>query len=315
MSDPNPQALELSRLLASVYGHSLDEPLTYPTGVALSGRLRLARVVGDVDAVAAEIEELTEPFVANPDIVPAAGPCLAVACFADELFSASNDLRHRDLILSLTNRLETDPDIRVEDFFFSGTLLGRAYGLTGEQSLADRLALYLLAADTQQASGLYWHCHASPYLWGRGNAFAALGYAEALSYLGDHAAFAALLDRHLRHLRALAAHQDDSGLWHQVVDDRHTYLEHSATTMIGYAIARGINRGWLTDEWRSVVERTWDGARARIGADGSLEHVCVGTGPLATLDDYVTRPFSDDLDARGGAMALWFATEMIELAT
>ena len=35
--------------------------------------------------------------------------------------------------------------------------------------------------------------------------------------------------------------------------------------------------------------------------------MCVGTGPLATLDEYVERPFNDKLDARGGAMALWFA--------
>lgn len=310
MSDLKEQALEQSRLLASVYGHELDEPLTYPTGVALTGRLRLAELDGDVAAVATQIETLTEPFVSNPDIVPTPGPCLAVACFADELYAVSKDARHRDLVLTLAERLETDPDIRVEDFFFAGTLLGRAYGLSAEQTLADRLALYLLAADTQQDSGLYWHCHASPYLWGRGNAFAALGYAEALSYLGDHAAFPTLVERHLRHLRALAACQDETGMWHQVVDDRQTYLEHSATTMIGYSIARGLNRGWLGDEWRAVVERTWDGARARIGMDGALEHVCVGTGPLDTLDDYVARPYTDGLDARGGAMALLFATEM-----
>ena len=35
-----------------------------------------------------------------------------------------------------------------------------------------------------------------------------------------------------------------------------------------------------------------------------VKHVCIGTGPLATLDEYVTRSHTDDLDDRGGVMAL-----------
>ena len=35
--------LKTATLLAQIYGHKLDDPLTYPTGVAFSGRLRLAR--------------------------------------------------------------------------------------------------------------------------------------------------------------------------------------------------------------------------------------------------------------------------------
>ena len=49
------------------------------------------------------------------------------------------------------------------------------------------------------------------------------------------------------------------------------------------------------------------------GRPGELEHVCVGTGPLATLDEYVSRSYTDGLDDRGGAMALWFAVEMARL--
>ncbi|MYE23071.1 MAG: hypothetical protein F4Y01_03870 [Gammaproteobacteria bacterium] len=38
--NPNPGAV--AELLAAVYGHEVDSSVTYPTGVAFSGRLRLA---------------------------------------------------------------------------------------------------------------------------------------------------------------------------------------------------------------------------------------------------------------------------------
>ncbi len=296
--------------LAGIYGHAVESPLMYPTGVAFLGRLRLA---GPDTEVVDDIARLAEPLLAAPDTVPDWAPCLAVACFADELLAATGDARYRDFLVRQADRFVPDPDIRVEDFFFAGTLLGRAHAVTGEVSYRRRLVDYLRAVDTRQPDGLYWHCHASPYYWGRGNAFAALGFAEALSHLGAAGA-EDLLATHVEHLSALAGHQDGSGLWRQLIDDPATYLEHSATTMIGVAVARGLREGILgRDPWLGVAERAWAGAAARIGAGGELEQVCVGTGPLESRQAYVDRPFSTGTDARGGAMALWFAVEMAGL--
>lgn len=296
--------------LAGVYGHAVESPLMYPTGVAFLGRLRLA---GPGSEVVDDIARLVEPLVSEPDSVPDWAPCLAMACFADTLFEATDDPRYRDFLVHQANRFVADPDIRVEDFFFAGTLLGRAHALTGEASHRRRLLDFLGAVDTRQPNGLYWHCHASPWFWGRGNAFAALGFAEALSHLGA-AGTEDLASAHLEHLSALARHQDDTGLWRQLIDAPETYLEHSATTMIGVALARGLRTGLLPeDPWRSVAERAWDGAAARIGPGGELDQVCVGTGPLESRQDYVERAFSTGADSRGGAMALWFAVEMAGL--
>ena len=304
--DPRPVA----ERLAGIYGQTVESPLMYPTGVAFLGRLRLA---GPDSEVVDDIARLAEPLLAAPDTVPDWAPCLAVACFADELLAATGDARYRDFLVRQADRFVPDPDIRVEDFFFAGTLLGRAHAVTGEASYRRRLIDYLRSLDTRQPDGLYWHCHASPYYWGRGNAFAALGFAEALSHLGASGA-EDLLATHVEHLSVLAGHQDGSGLWRQLIDDPATYLEHSATTMIGVAIARGLRAGYLArDPWRRVVERAWDGAAARIGAGGELDQVCVGTGPLESRQAYVDRPFSTGTDARGGAMALWFAVEMAGL--
>ena len=297
--------------LAGIYGHAVESPVMYPTGVAFLGRLRLA---GTDSEVVDDIVRLVEPLVSEPDSVPDWAPCLAMACFADALFDATGDRRYRDFLVHQANRFVADADVRVEDFFFAGTLLGRAHAVTGEASHRDRLLDFLRAVDTRQPNGLYWHCHASPYFWGRGNAFAALGFAEALSHLGTDGV-EDLASTHVAHLTALADHQDASGLWRQLIDEPGTYLEHSATTMIGVALARGLREGVLpSDPWRSVVERAWNGAAARIGSGGELDQVCVGTGPLESREAYVERPFSTGTDARGGAMALWFAVEMAELA-
>ena len=293
--------------LAEIYGHGVDSPPTYPTGVALLGRLDLAD--GDADVVA-DIVRLVEPLLAKPDALPGTPHSLATACFADQLFAATGDSRYRDFLLHQANRFVPDPDCRVEDFFFAGSLLGRAHAVTGETSYRDRLLGFLRSVDTRQPNGLYWHCRASPYFWGRGNAFAALGLAQALSHLGA-AGTEALAATHEEHLRAIADHQDDSGLWRQIIDDPSTYLEHSATTMVGVAIAQGLRGGRLSEaRWGHVLERAWTGAAARIGARGELDQVCVGTGPLDCREAYVERPFSTGADSRGGAMALWFAVEM-----
>ena len=313
---PNPGTV--AERLATVYGHDVDSSITYPTGVAFSGRLRLAAGQTATGAspteVAAQIAQVAEPLLREPGAVPDAAPCLALACFADELFTVTDIPQHRHFLLHQADRFVADADVRVEDFFFAGTLLGRAYSLTGQTSYRERLVSYLRSIDTRQPNGLYWHCHASPWHWGRGNAFAALGFAEALSCLHPQADVGDLLTTHVEHLTALAQHQDETGLWRQLIDDRGTYLEHSATTMIGYAIARGLRRGWLPDDpWRDVANRAWQGAAERIGTAGELDQVCVGTGPLPSRQAYVERPFSTGIDARGGAMALWFAVEMLHL--
>ena len=296
--------------LAGIYGHAVESAPMYPTGVAFLGRLRVS---GADAGVVADIARLAESLVVAPDSVPEAAHNLAAACFADELLAATGDNRYRDFLVHQADRFVPDPDIRVEDFFFAGTLLGRAHRVTGEASYRDRLLEILRSVDTRQPNGLYWHCHASPYFWGRGNAFAALGFAQALCYLGAGGA-EDLVAAHEEHLSSLASHQDDSGLWRQLIDDPSTYLEHSATTMIGVAVVQGLRGGWLADDpWRGVAERAWAGATSRIGNHGELDQVCIGTGPLDSRQAYVERPFSTGTDSRAGAMALWFAVEMVGL--
>ena len=128
----------------------------------------------------------------------------------------------------------SDPDFRTEDMFMNGAMLGRAFRLTGETRYLDLLTQFLLAARIQQDDGLFWHARSTPWFWGRGNGFAALGYSETLTYLpDDHPDRPALIDQHVRHLEALRARQHPSGMYPQVLNTPGSYHEFTATCMTG----------------------------------------------------------------------------------
>jgi rhamnogalacturonyl hydrolase YesR len=81
--------------------------------------------------------------------------------------------------------------------------------------------------------------------------------------------------------------------------------------MITYAMARGVQKGWLDRAtYAPRIDRGWHAVRTRVAADGGLVDVCTGTGKQKSLRDYYDRTAILGRDARGGAMALLVATEM-----
>ena len=313
--------LEVARILAAEYGHTLDPP-NYVRGVAISGRLRLHQLAGGDDP-APVVAQLVDPFVtpdAFEDLRTADGSVHSAYVWAGELTTATNDDRYTrfleqvaDLYLpTQANGLPAavDADFRVEDVFFASAILGRAYRSSEDKRYAEALFAFLHRVAAQRDTGLWWHCNSSPFYWGRGNAFAALGFSEALSYLpADNPSWSALQQKHQAHLEDLIRHQHPSGAWHQVIDRPDSYLELTATAMIGTAITRGIRRNWLPVDFEGSAARAWQAVDQRIDDAGMVRDTCPGTGPLPTLDDYLTRHPISGRDDRSGSMALWFALE------
>jgi rhamnogalacturonyl hydrolase YesR len=82
--------------------------------------------------------------------------------------------------------------------------------------------------------------------------------------------------------------------------------------MIGFALQRGIRRGWLNKEdYQPSVDRAWQAIEQRTSPDGMLVNVCTGTGKQKTLQDYFDRLAINGRDDRGGAMGLMFTTELM----
>ncbi|MCA9043758.1 MAG: glycoside hydrolase family 88 protein, partial [Planctomycetaceae bacterium] len=210
--------------------------------------------------------------------------------------------------------------------FMACPILTAAAELTGEQKYLDMAGQHFrfMRKLCQREDGIYRHSPLCEAPWGRGNGFPALGLALSLTDLDSilaNADRAALhpVARELRtefrdaleqHLSALLEHQDVTGMWRQVIDDPRAYREMTSTCMIGFALQRSLDRGWLTDEkYKTAVDRAWQAVKVRTGAHGELMDVCTGTGKQKTLDDYLNRTAIWGKDERGGAMALMFATE------
>ena len=66
-------------------------------------------------------------------------------------------------------------------------------------------------------------------------------------------------------------------MWHQLLDRTDSYLETSATAMFTFAIARGVNRGWISPAYAPVAQTGWRALEQRVRPDGQIEGICVGT--------------------------------------
>ncbi len=317
---------QIARTLARTYGYTLD-PVVYTQGMAISGRLQLHRLDPTSPSPLEDLIRLAEPFVsgAKPPLDDNAGtPTLGGFVWGIDLAEATGDPRYADLLIHMANRYQpgvdggapppSDPTFRTEDMAMNSMLLGRAYEHTGESRYLDLMASTLLNAQIQQEDGFFWHCRTTPYYWGRGNGFAALGYCEALSYLPDnHPDRAPLLAIHQRHVEAMLACQHPSGMLPEVLNFPGSYQEFTVTCMLAYVIARGMRRGWFNRHYQAALDLAWQGITERIDETGGIVDACTNTGVQEDLRAYLDRPAVFGRDDRSGSFALWLALEMAQL--
>ena len=327
--------MEIARLLGRTYGYVLD-PVIYTQGVAVSGRLRLAELEREAgweepDSTTTEVAELVEEYVSGDKAAfgdQPGGQHLAALVWCNELSALTDDPRYTAMLIDAANRYRTggspdgpgqppppsDDNFRTEDMFFASAVLGRAFAASGKSEYMDLAARFLADTDTQKSDGLFMHCQGADWNWGRSNGFAAMGFAELLSYMPEgHDLRPELLEAHIKHLEALIPLQQPDGTWLQMLDYPGSYHEMSVTCMVGYALARGIRSGWLGDKFREPLERAWSATSERIDDEGGLVDVCTGTGVQTSTKEYLDRPAEFGFDHRGGSMALWFAVEVERL--
>jgi rhamnogalacturonyl hydrolase YesR len=137
------------------------------------------------------------------------------------------------------------------------------------------------------------------FYWGRGDGWALMAMAELLTVLPEsHPDRGKVLEIFRRAARGAAETQGGTGLWHQLLDKTDSYLETSASAMFTFAIARGVNRGWLPASYAPVAQSGWRAVEQRIRADGQIEGICVGTTAAYDAVYYYNRP--TDLRAMQG---------------
>lgn len=315
-------AVEVAGQLALAYGHALDTA-TYIPALALIGRLRLGDIAGE--SPLADVERITRPFLEGKASLgdrPSGSTISGHLVFAD-LYERTDNPAYLALARAAADLgFESDGALKrsmpshneMSDSVFMGcAILARVGRLTGENRYFDMALRHLrFMQDLDlRSDGLYRHSPLDQAAWGRGNGFPALGLALALSdWPKEHSGNAEALASYQAHMRAMARHQDLTGMWHQVVDRPESYREFTSTAMTGFALTRGLRRGWLDHaEFEPVADRAWKAVLARIKSDATLVDVCRSTGRQASLRAYFAREAILGRDDRGGAMALLFSTE------
>ena len=317
--------------LAEQYGGRLDTVM-YQPALALAARLRLGELTGN-STHRNQVGRVVGPYVDGTK--PTFGKRVSGSHLAGHLIFAefarlTPDSRYVDLIKTAATygfddqgqSRETMPfhNEMSDAVFMACPILTAAGRYTGDDRYFEMAVRHLkfMTNLCVRDDGIYRHSPLCEAAWGRGNGFPALGLALCLADLdavSDESSAAAeardvMLTGLRAHLDALAAHQDVTGMWHQVIDDPGSYREMTATCMISYAIVRGIRAGWLDEtKYAPIAKRAWEAVKVRIGEDGTLFDVCTGTGKQKTLWDYRDRTAILGKDERGGAMALMFAVE------
>ena len=198
-----------------------------------------------------------------------------------------------------------------DDMYMSVPLLAQMGALTNDKSYFDdaakqvtQIAGYLFVPS----SGLYthgWHRSIGKnqphYYWGRANGWCAMATVELLDVLPpDHPKRDELIKLLNAHAQGLASVQSGDGLWHQMLDRPDSFTETSASAMFTFAIANGVNHGWLdADTYGPVALAGWNGLTTKIDAHGHVTGTCVGTSYASDYAYYYARTATDDIHGYG----------------
>ena len=190
--------------------------------------------------------------------------------------------------------------IWADDLYMSVAFLARMGKLTGENKYFDdaihqikQYYKYLWCEEKE----IFYHCYHTDIQmngvahWARANGWVFMAQADLLSVLPeDYPGRDDVLKIFNRQAEGLARWQSESGLWHQLLDKNDSYLETSATAMFVFGMARGVNRGWLDQDFSYVADTGWKGILSEIDEKGDVHNICVGTGIMPSLSFYYKRP-------------------------
>jgi unsaturated rhamnogalacturonyl hydrolase len=211
----------------------------------------------------------------------------------------------------------------LDDLYMSVPCLAQMGRLTGQRRYYDDAARQILQFSQRmfvKERGLYMHAWVHgmdphpAFHWARANGWALMAMTELLEVLpADHPARERIVAQYRAHAAGIAAAQGHAGLWHQLLDRRDSYEETSASAMFVFAIAHGINRGWLDAlAFGPTVSLGWNAIARKVNAKGQVEGTCVGTGVGWDPMFYMYRPVHV-LAAHGYGPVFLAGAEMIEL--
>jgi unsaturated rhamnogalacturonyl hydrolase len=172
----------------------------------------------------------------------------------------------------------------------------------------------------------------SSNFWGRAEGWYAMALVDVLDFLPtNHPPRAQIIAVLQKTAKGIVKWQDaKSGLWWQMMDQgdrKGNYLEATSSAMFVYALAKGVNRGYLSRDYVPAIERGYDGILKNLirdDGDGkwSLTKCCsvaglgftnsAGRPRDGSFDYYVNEPVVDN-DLKGVGPFILAGIEMQQL--
>ncbi len=125
-----------------------------------------------------------------------------------------------------------------------------------------------------------WDCDKGAFVrkdfWGVGNGWSAAGITRVIRALpGSMKAGKEKLIGYVQDIiDGCLAHMRDDGLFHNIVDDPHSFVETNLAQMLAYSIYRGLQGGWIGERYREKAGRMRDAAHAKVDSMGLVRGVC-----------------------------------------
>ncbi|MGH7995847.1 MAG: glycoside hydrolase family 88/105 protein, partial [Opitutaceae bacterium] len=219
-----------------------------------------------------------------------------------------------------------DDTLWADDLYMSVPFLCRYSQLTGDarylndaarQFIGFRKLLFL--PDRRLMAHVYDFSRqrSTGVAWGRGNGWVLFSLSELLAVLPTNHERRPELVSMFRDLAAgYLAHQDASGMWHQVLDEPDSYPETSCTAMFACAFARAVEQGWVTDPgiYAQAAIKAWEALnRISIDCGGNVHGVCRGS-EFSFAAEYYKRELTWNLnDTHGIGIVLLAGVEISRL--
>lgn len=202
------------------------------------------------------------------------------------------------------------------------------YGaVLNEDAVFNDVAIQLVAADKQtinSATGLNYHAWSesrqshSSVVFSQSLGWYMMSIVDALEYFPvNHDQRVQLIEILNRLTTALTKYQDKkTGMWYQVTDQPKkagNFRETSSSAMFAYAIAKGVNNGYLPAKYRKTAEKAFQGLQQYISTEGTVLMKSTRAADLTPDNDsynyYVGLPLEDNSQVGIAAFVL-AATEL-----
>jgi unsaturated rhamnogalacturonyl hydrolase len=303
----------LQRLTANASRELLTKQPHWGDAILCDGLLYAARVL-KTDAPIETAQRWFEPKLAT-------GPrtngwfwfWAAEALPALDLHLRTNDSRYLDYARSIVRFVEDSaartPDgayiphppaleVWIDVCYFTAPALALLGRISGDSTMIERAADQMIVHRDHlidPASGLFWHVayidrkSHSQCLWARGNSWFSIAAPQVLTEIeaaGESRRLASKIekirDALASQLNRIVSLQDESGLWHTVIDRSDSYVEASSAAGFALALGRALRTrlpGLVEARARDAYSRALAAISSKIDANGAFNGVSQQTPP------------------------------------